>query len=64
MKKMGILPPAALVSSAAKGAFDAYFTGNLSSDQVEALDELFPATNDKAGRRTFFSDGGVGSRNQ
>jgi hypothetical protein len=49
MRKMGILAPAAPVSSAAKGAFDAYFIGNLSPYQVEALDERFPATNHWAG---------------
>jgi hypothetical protein len=49
MKKIGILPPVAPVSSAAEGAFDAFFAGKLSSDQVEALDELFPETNHWAG---------------
>jgi hypothetical protein len=41
MKKMGVMSPVAPVSSAAKGAFDAFFAGNLSPDQVETLDELF-----------------------
>jgi hypothetical protein len=44
MKKMGILPPAAPVLSAIQSTYDAYFTGNLSPEQVETLDELFPAT--------------------
>ena len=45
----GIVPPAIPVSYAAKGTFDVFFTRNLSPDQVEALDELFPATNHWAG---------------
>jgi len=63
MKRMGIAPLAAPVSSASKGAYDAIFLGNLTSSQVEALDELFLATNTKAGRK-LFSDAGVGSRSQ
>jgi hypothetical protein len=45
MQRMGIAPPAAPVSSASKGAYNAIFTGNLTSSQVEALDELFLAAN-------------------
>ena len=63
MKRMGIAPLAAPVSSASKGAYDAIFPGNLTSSQVEALDELFLETNTKVGRK-LFSDAGVGSRSQ
>ena len=63
MKRMGIAPPLAPVSSASKGAYDAIFVGNLTSSQVEALDELFPVANTKAGRK-LFSDAGVGQRSQ
>jgi hypothetical protein len=64
MQKMGIAPPAALVSSASKGTYDILFIGNLKPSHVAALDELFLATNNRAGRRALFSDGGVGSRSQ
>jgi hypothetical protein len=64
MQKMGIAPPAALVSSASKGTYNAIFTGNLKPSHVAAPDELFPATNNRAGIRALFSDGGVGSRSQ
>ena len=63
MKRMGIAPLAAPVSSASKGAYDAIFPGNLISSQVEALDELFLETNTKVGRK-LFSDARVGSRSQ
>jgi hypothetical protein len=64
MQRMGIVPPAAPVSSASKGTYDAIFTGNLTPSHVAALDELFLATNSRVGRRVLFSDGGGGSRNQ
>ena len=64
MQRMGIAPPAAPMSSASKGAYDAIFAGNLTSSHVAALDELFPAINSMAGRRALFSDGRGGSRNQ
>jgi hypothetical protein len=64
VQKMGIVPSAALVSSASKGKYNAIFVGNLTPSHVTALDELFPATNNRAGRRVLFSDGGVGSRSQ
>jgi hypothetical protein len=66
MKKMSIVPPAAPVSSVSKGAYDAIFVGNLKSSQVAAFDELFPATNNMAGRKSnvLFSDAGVGSHTQ
>jgi hypothetical protein len=42
MKKMGILPLAAPVLSAAQNMYDTIFARNLSSEQVGALDKLFP----------------------
>jgi hypothetical protein len=63
MQRMGIAPPAALVSSTSKGAYDAIFTRNLTSSQVEALDKLFPAANTRTGRK-LFSDAGGGPRSQ
>ena len=62
VQKIGIVSPAALVSSTSKGTYDAIFAGNLTPSHVAALDELFPATNNRASRRAFFSIGGVGSR--
>ena len=53
MKRMGIAPPAAPVSSASDRAFNTMFGGNLTSSEVEALDELFPATNNRSGRKLF-----------
>jgi hypothetical protein len=47
MQKMGIAPSAAPVSSMSKGTYDAIFVGNLTSSHVAALDELFPATNNR-----------------
>jgi hypothetical protein len=66
MKKMGIVPPAAPISSVSKEAYDAIYTGNLTSSQVEAFDSLFPATNKRVGRKNniLFSDAEVGSRSQ
>ena len=63
IKRMGITLPPAPVSSASKGAYNAIFAGNLTTSQVEALDELFLETNTKVGRK-LFSDAGVGSRSQ
>jgi hypothetical protein len=63
MQRMGIALPAAPVSSASKGAYDTIFTGNLTSSQVEALDELFPVANTRTGRK-LFSDAGGGPRSQ
>ena len=63
MQRMGIAPLAALVFFSSKGAYDAIFIGNLTLSQVEALDELFPVANTKAGRK-LFSDAGVGPRSQ
>ena len=42
MQRMGIVPPAAPVSSASKGIYDALFVGNLTPSHVAALDKLFP----------------------
>jgi hypothetical protein len=64
VQKMDIVPLAALVSSASKGTCNAIFTGNLTPSHVAALDELFLATNNRAGGRALFSDGGVGLRSQ
>jgi len=64
MQKMGIVPLAALVPSVSKGTYDAIFAGNLTPSHVATLDKLFPATNNRAGRRTLFSNDGVGSRSQ
>jgi hypothetical protein len=68
MQRMSIAPPAGPVSYASQVAYDTIFTGNLTSSQVEALDELFPATNSRVGRTLFadggFADGGVRSRSQ
>jgi hypothetical protein len=43
MKKMGFMAPSASSSSAAKRSYN-YFKGNLSAADIEALDELFPAS--------------------
>jgi hypothetical protein len=44
MKRMGILAPSVPISSAAKRSYNSYFEGTLSEANVEALDELFPAS--------------------
>jgi hypothetical protein len=44
-KRMGILAPSVPISSAAKRSYDSYFQGTLSEANIEALDELFPASN-------------------
>ena len=64
MQRMGFAPPAVPVSSASKGTYEALFARNLTPSHVAALDELFPETNSKAGRRALFSDDGVGSCSQ
>jgi len=63
MRRMGFAPPAGPISSASKRAYDDLFARNLTSSEVEALDELFPATTATTGRR-LFSDDGAGSRGQ
>ena len=40
--KMGFTPPLALVSYVSKGAYDAIFTGNLTSSQVAGLGRAVP----------------------
>jgi hypothetical protein len=40
-KKLGLLEPSALPSSAPKRSYESYFKGDLSTAEVEALDELF-----------------------
>ena len=60
MQNICITPPIVLVSSASKRTYDDLFAGNLTLSHVAALDELFPATNNRVGRRAFFSDAGVG----
>jgi len=50
MRKMGILQNTAPPSPGAKWAYDAILSGNLTTSQVAALDELFPATKTRAGR--------------
>ena len=57
MQRMGFAPPAAPISSASKRAYGDLFARNLTSSEVEALDELFPATNARTGRRLFADDG-------
>jgi hypothetical protein len=52
MKKMGVQLPHGPVSSAAKRSYQSIFKGNLSSSQIEAFDELFPAVQSRAGRAT------------
>lgn len=52
MKKMGVAPPAAPPFSVAKRSYKTYFKGPLDSNQVAALDELFPAVSNRAGRVT------------
>jgi hypothetical protein len=44
MRKMGMAPPAGPPSAAQRQSFDDLFAGNISTDDAEALDELFPAT--------------------
>ena len=64
MQRMGIVLPAPPVSSVSKETYDAIFAGNLTPSHVAALDELFPVTNSRVGRRALFSDSGKGSRRQ
>jgi hypothetical protein len=63
MQRLGFAPPGAPISPSFKRIYDDLFAGNLTSSEVEALDELFPATNARTGRR-LFSDDGAGSRSQ
>jgi hypothetical protein len=42
-KKLGLLEPSAPPSSAPKRSYESYFKGDLSTTELEALDELFPA---------------------
>ena len=57
MRRMGFAPPAGPISSASKRAYDDFFVRNWTSSEVEALDELFPATTATTGRRLFSDDG-------
>lgn len=50
MKKMGIAPPQAPPSSAAKKSFDSLFTSKLSDNDVEVFDDMFPAARIRTGR--------------
>ena len=52
MKKMGILVPMALPSSACQRNYKAFFNRKLSTLDVEAFDELFPATKTRASQAT------------
>jgi hypothetical protein len=55
MRKMGVLSANATPTSASRRTYDSVFRGNLSTADVEAFDELFPATKPrrtKAPRRT------------
>ena len=63
MRRMGFAPPAAAISSASERAYDDFFARNLTSNEVEALDVLFTATNATTGRR-LFSDDRAESRGQ
>jgi hypothetical protein len=42
-KRLGLLEASAPPSSTAKRSYESYFEGDLSTAEVEALDELFPA---------------------
>ncbi|XP_066318321.1 uncharacterized protein [Miscanthus floridulus] len=57
MRRMGFAPPAGPISSASKRAYDDFFAMNWTSSEVEALDELFPATTATIGTRLFTDDG-------
>jgi hypothetical protein len=63
MQRMGFTPPAALVSSASKRAYDDLFAGNLTLSEAEALEALFPTTNTRTSRRLFLDDD-AGSRGE
>ena len=47
---MGFMHPNAMPSSKERRTFDAFFDRNMTDQEVEAMDELFPATKTKAGR--------------
>jgi hypothetical protein len=55
MQNMSIVPLVAPVSSASKfkETCNAILTGNLMPSQIAALDELFLAANNRAGRRAL-----------
>lgn len=55
MKKMGVQPPNAPVSSAAKRSYESIFKGNMSLTQAAAFDELFPAVQTRAGRSQWIT---------
>ena len=57
MRKMGFAPPAGPISSASKRAYDDFFARNWTSSEVQALEELFPATAATIGTRLFSDDG-------
>ena len=57
IQRMGFAPSAGPISSASKRAYDDFFARNLTSSEVEALDELFLATTAMTGRRLFSDDG-------
>ena len=56
MRRMGCAP-AGPISSTFKRAYDDFFARNWTSSEVEALDELFPATAATIGTRLFSDDG-------
>lgn len=49
MKKLGFTQTAAQPTSGDRHSFDAFFNTNLTDNGGEAIDELFPATKNKAG---------------
>ena len=56
MRRMGFASPAGPISFASKKAYDDFFARNWTSSEVEALDELFPATAATIGTRLFSDD--------
>ena len=50
MKKMGVAPPQAPPSSAAKKSFDSLFVSKLSERDVAAFDDMFPAVRIRTSR--------------
>jgi hypothetical protein len=63
MQRMGFASLAVPVSVASKREYDDSFAGNLTSNEVEALDTLFPAINARTSRRLFLGDK-AGSRGE
>ena len=57
MRKMGFAPPAGPILSTSKRAYYDFFARNWTLSEVEALDELFPATAATIGTRLFSDDG-------